>query len=51
MAKTKILCNVSNCEFYENQECHAQTISVCCDNCICPTCSHETACKSFRAAK
>lgn len=47
MSKTKILCDVTNCKFHENHECCANTISVCCDNCIQPNSSHETACKSF----
>lgn len=45
--KTKILCDVTSCRFHENHECGANTISVCCDNCIKPQDSHETACKSF----
>lgn len=47
MSKTKILCDVSSCKFHENHECCANTITVCCDNCIQPNTSHETACKSF----
>lgn len=45
--KTKILCDVTSCHFHENHECKAETITVCCDNCIKPTHTHETACKSF----
>lgn len=47
MSKTKILCDVTNCKFHADHECCAETISVCCDNCIHPSSSHETACKSF----
>ena len=46
-AKTEILCNVNSCKFQKDQRCHAKTISVCCDNCVEPNCSHETACSSF----
>lgn len=45
--KTEILCDVSSCKFQKNQRCQAKTISVCCDNCLMPNCSHETACSSF----
>ncbi len=46
--KTEILCNVRNCVFYDQDRCHAQTISVSCDNCAMPNDCHETKCKSFR---
>ena len=46
-AKTEILCNVNSCKFQKDQRCHAKTISVCCDNCVEPNCSPETACSSF----
>lgn len=48
MNKTKILCDVASCEFHQNRECHANTITVTCDNCISPNTIHETACQSFR---
>ena len=44
--KTEILCDVSSCKFQKDQRCQAKTISVCCDNCLMPNCSHETACSS-----
>lgn len=47
MAKTKIMCEVSNCMFHKNNECHANTVSIRCDNCIQATSCHETACESF----
>lgn len=45
--KTKIFCDVTSCKFHKNHECHAQTITVTCDNCMRPKDTHETACKSF----
>lgn len=47
MNKNKIICDVTSCTFHENNECYAETITVCCDNCQNPSHSHETACKSF----
>ncbi len=46
--KTEILCNVHSCVFHKDNRCCAKTISICCDDCILPNESHETACKSFR---
>lgn len=45
--KTEILCNVHSCVYQKDDRCHAETISVCCDNCIQPCECHETECKSF----
>ncbi len=50
-AKTEILCNVNSCKFQKDQRCHAKTISVCCDNCVEPNCSHETACQALLSAR
>lgn len=45
--KTEILCNVHSCKFHSQNRCEAEVISVCCDECMTPNTSHETACKSF----
>lgn len=46
--KTEILCNVHSCVYHKDNRCEAETISVCCDNCVEPNACHETECKSFR---
>lgn len=46
--KTEIMCNVASCVFYKGDRCHAETISVSCDNCVNPKACHETECSSFR---
>ncbi|WP_416326514.1 DUF1540 domain-containing protein [[Eubacterium] hominis] len=46
--KTEILCNVHSCVYHKDNRCEAETISVCCDNCVEPNQCHETECKSFR---
>lgn len=46
--KTEIICNVASCVFYKEDRCHAETISVSCDNCVNPKACHETECSSFR---
>lgn len=47
MNKTNILCDVTSCQFHENHKCCANTITVCCDQCVRPCTTHETACQSF----
>lgn len=46
--KTKINCSVNSCIFNVQNLCDANEISVGCDRCISPNCTHETECVSFR---
>lgn len=45
--KTEILCSVHSCLYHKDEHCHAETISVACDNCIQAQDCCETKCKSF----
>lgn len=47
-SKTDILCNVNSCVYHKENHCGAETITVCCDNCIKPHESCETQCRSFK---
>ena len=46
--KTKINCSVLSCIFNQAKLCEAEEISVGCDRCVHPNCTHETECVSFR---
>ncbi|WP_294561304.1 DUF1540 domain-containing protein [uncultured Traorella sp.] len=46
--KTKINCSVMSCIFNNQKICDAHEISVGCDRCASPNCTHETECVSFR---
>ncbi len=46
--KTKINCSVLSCIFNQAKQCEAEEISVGCDRCVHPNCTHETECVSFR---
>lgn len=46
--KTTINCSVTSCIFNAQRKCDAHEISVGCDQCSSPNCTHETECVSFR---